>query len=271
MAPMGILSLFGPGRPLVAVVPMQGAVGMRGRLGGRGFDDQSLAPQLEAAFAASGLKAVALAINCPGGSPVQSSLIGARIRRLADEKKVPVFAFCADVAASGGYWLACAADEIWADGCSILGSIGVVSAGFGFTEAIGKLGVERRVHTAGKSKSLLDPFQPEKPEDLERLHRIQEGIHSRFIDWVKSRRGSKLPEGADLFTGEIWLGEEAQSLGLADGIGHLKPVLMEKFGEKTRFKVFGPRRSFWERMGAPGVESLGDELTTRGLYARYGL
>ena len=167
--------------------------------------------------------AVALVINSPGGSPVQSSLIGARIRRLAEEKNVPVYAFVEDVAASGGYRLASAADEIWIDPGSVLGSIGVISAGFGAHELISRNGIERRLYTAGKSKSLMDPFSPEKDEDVTRLKAILEQLHDVFIEHVKSRRGDKLVETDELFTGEVWLGNKAVEQGLADGVGHLVP------------------------------------------------
>ncbi len=265
-----IRSLFGKPRPTVAVVPLHGAVMASGRFG-RSFDDASLAQQLDAAFRAGGLAAVALAINCPGGSPVQCGLIGQRIRRLAEEKGVPVYAFCQDVAASGGYWIACAADEIYADDNSIVGSIGVISAAFGFHEAIAKLGIERRVHTAGESKSMWDPFRPEKEEDVARLKRIQEGMHASFIDWVRSRRAERLDPEAEVFTGDIWLGPQARELGLIDGVGHLVPVMKDKFGDTTRFRLYGRRRSFWERIGGPGVESVVDEIGVRAMYARYGL
>src|SRR5690606_11330616 len=197
--------LVRPRRPIVAVVPMSGAIMAGGRIG-RAFDDEQLAPIIERAFRVRAVKAVALAINCPGGSAVQSSLIASRIRRLSAEREVPVVAFCADVAASGGYWLACAADEIYADAGSIVGSIGVIAASFGFHDAISKRGVERRVHTSGEQKSFWDPFRPERDEDVERLHRLQEAIHGEFVGWVKERRGDRLPEGRDLFNGEFWDG-----------------------------------------------------------------
>lgn len=259
--------------PLVSVLRLNGAIGGAGF--GRGLTDAALAPLVERAFAPRRLAAVALSINSPGGSPVQSALIAARIRRKAAEKSVPVFAFCEDVAASGGYWLATAADEIFADDNSIVGSIGVIYAGFGFHALLERQGVERRVHTAGRSKSLLDPFRPEKPEDVERIVSLQTVIHENFIAQVKSRRGAKLPEGADLFTGDIWLGRQAVEVGLIDGLGHLVPVMKARFGEKTRFSVISPKRSLFQRLGAPGVdESLaaaGRAIEERALFARYGL
>jgi len=263
-------ALIGPRHPVVAVVPMQGAIMAGGRVG-RAFDDAQLAPMLERAFRVRGVTAVALAINCPGGSAVQSSMIGARIRRLSAERKLPVFAFCADVAASGGYWLACAADEIYADPASIVGSIGVIAASFGFPEAIARLGVERRVHTSGEQKSFWDPFQPEREEDVERLLGLQDAIHKQFADWVISRRGDRLADGRNLFNGEFWDGEKARQLGLIDGIGHLVPVMKTRFGEKTKFRVFARKRPLFSRFGLAGADTLADELQARALYARFGL
>lgn len=235
------------------------------------MSDQSLAPLLEKAFAKGKPQAVALQINSPGGSPVQSSLIGSRIRRLAEEKDIPVFAFVEDVAASGGYWLASAADEIWADESSVLGSIGVISAGFGAHELLNRYGVERRVYTAGKSKSMLDPFRPEQPEDVARLKGILEDLHENFIGHVKARRGDKLSTETDLFTGEIWLARRAQELGLIDGIGHITQVMKERFGEKVRFRRYQQRRPFLQRFGAAFVEDAVTGIEERAAYARFGL
>ncbi len=261
-------------KPLVAVVRLQGtiAAGARG-----GLSDAVLAPALEAAFRSKPV-AVALQVNSPGGSPVQSSLIAARIRRLADEKRVPVLAFVEDVAASGGYWLACAADEILLDPSSMVGSIGVVSAGFGFPEALRRLGVERRVHTAGRSKSLLDPFRPEREEDVARLDRWLAQLHDTFIAHVRARRGARLAENPDLFTGEVWIGERAVREGLADGLGHLAPTIRARFGD-VRVRRFGPRRPFLARMGLgvrgdAGLGLLEDALhlaEERAAFARFGL
>jgi serine protease SohB len=259
------------GAPTVAVVRLYGGIGMGGPFG-KSLDDESLAPLLQRAFETRGLKAVALAINSPGGSPAQSALIGARIRRLAEDKKVPVIAFCEDVAASGGYWLACAADEIFADDNSLLGSIGVISASFGVHEAIGRLGVERRVHTAGENKMLLDPFQPEREDDVARLKHIQKGIHDNFIAHVRDRRGARLKGGDDaLFNGDVWLAGEARELGLIDGIGHLVPTMKARFGEKVRFTVARPRRSLLQRMGAPGLAEAMAAVEERAARARLGL
>jgi serine protease SohB len=254
--------------PRVAVLRLQGVIAAVAR--GGTLSDASLAPMIERAFRRGKPDAVALVLNSPGGSPAQSSLIAARIRRLADEKEVPVYAFVEDVAASGGYWLACAADEIWVDQNSIVGSIGVISAGFGFNDFIARYGVERRVYTAGKSKSMLDPFQPEKPDDVKRLKELQEQIHETFIAHVKARRGAKLAD-ADLFTGEIWVGERSREVGLTDGVGHLVPKMKEVFGEKVRFMVYQQRRPLLSRFG---TQLLGDALAQaeeRALYARFGL
>lgn len=254
--------------PSVSVIRMQGVIAAGGR---GGLSDASLAPLIEKAFTRGKPRAVALLINSPGGSPVQSSLIAARIRRLSEEKKVPVHAFVEDVAASGGYWLACSADAIWADETSILGSIGVISAGFGFDKLIGRYGISRRVYTAGQSKSMLDPFQPERPEDIARLKQLQEQIHASFITHVKSRRAEKLSQERDLFTGEIWVGQGAQAVGLIDGIGHLVPKMKELFGDKVRFNTFAQRRPLLARFGvALGAEAL-NSLEDRAAFARFGL
>ncbi len=276
--------------PRVALVRLQGAIGAT-RPGAQGLSDAALAPLLERAFRRGRPSAVALVINSPGGSPVQSSLIAARIRRLADETGLPVHAFVEDVAASGGYWLACAADDIWADATSIVGSIGVISAGFGLSEFIARHGVERRVHTAGQSKSLLDPFRPEQPEDLARLTLLLDDMHRAFKAWVSARRGPKLAPDADLFTGEIWTGGLALKTGLIDGLDHPVPKLKALYGDKVRIVAFGQRRPWLRRFGltlgrgaggGPG-EGLGgelgaemaaallDQVEERALWARFGL
>lgn len=255
--------------PLVAVVRLHGAIVANAR--GAGLNDQLIAPVVERAFRRGKPAAVALSINSPGGSPVQSSLMAARILRLSQEKSVPVYAFVEDLAASGGYWLACAGQEIWADRASIIGSIGVISAGFGFHEAIGKIGVERRVYTSGRSKSVLDPFRPEKEEDVARIKTLQEDVHEGFIDYVKERRGARLTDDPELFTGAFWTGHKGVELGLADGIGHLVPKMKERFGDKTRFAVYGPKRSIWGRIGASLVADAGLQIEERAAYARFGL
>jgi signal peptide peptidase SppA len=208
-----------------------------------GLAMSSVAPMLERAFSLPGAEAVALVINSPGGSAAQSHLIFKRIRAYAEEKKLPVFAFVEDAAASGGYMIACAADEIFADHASIVGSIGVVSASFGFDKLIERFGIERRVHTAGENKAMLDPFRPENPEDVERLKSLQRQIHDVFVDLVRSRRGEKLNEDyEDLFSGAFWVGAEALELGLVDGLGDIRTILRQRFGEKVQFRMIEPAR-----------------------------
>lgn len=259
---------FLPSKPSVAVIKMSGVIssGARG-----GLSDQTLGPILEKAFKKGQHDAVALLINSPGGSPVQSSLISSRVQRLAEENEMPVYAFIEDVAASGGYWLACAANEIYADTGSIIGSIGVISSGFGFEGLINKYGVERRVYTAGKSKSMLDPFKKEKPEDIKRLKKILGEMHELFISHVKKTRGDKLIQNDNVFTGEIWLGESAKELGLIDGIGHLETVMKEKLGEKTRIKIYGQKKSFLQRFGVKLINETEIYLEERAAFARFGL
>ncbi|HHI69625.1 MAG TPA: S49 family peptidase [Rhodobacteraceae bacterium] len=254
--------------PVVAVIRLSGMIAASGR---GALNDETLGPVIEKAFKRGKPKAVALVINSPGGSPVQSSLIGARIRRLAEEKDIPVFAFVEDVAASGGYWLASAADEIWLDESSIVGSIGVISMGFGLNEFINRHGVERRVYTAGKSKSMLDPFQPEKPADVKRLKKMLEAIHETFKAQVSERRKGKLAEGRDLFNGDIWVGAAAVETGLADGIGHLVPLMKQRFGDKVKFSRYGVKRSFLQRFGAKLVDDTLSGIEERTLFARFGL
>jgi signal peptide peptidase SppA len=268
--------------PVVSVLRLAGVIGGLGRFR-RGLNLASQAHLIERAFKTPRLGAVALAVNSPGGSPVQSALIGQRIRALAEEKEVPVIAFCEDVAASGGYWLACAADEIYAHESSIIGSIGVISAGFGFPELLSKIGVERRIHTAGERKSMLDPFRAEQTEDVERLKSIQSDIHHGFKDYVRARRGERLKgDEAELFNGEFWTGRRAAELGLVDGLGDLRQVMRARFGEKVRLRVIdGPRRwrlPFGIASGAvPGPDlataahALVEAAEERALWSRYGL
>ena len=258
---------FLPKPPSVSVIRLQGviATGARG-----GLNDAGLAALIEKAFSRGKPKAVAIVLNSPGGSPVQSSLIAARIRRLSVEKNVPVHAFVEDVAASGGYWLACAADHIWADETSIVGSIGVIFAGFGFPELMARHGIERRVHTAGRAKSLADPFLPEKPEDVARLMALQQPIHAAFIAHVKARRGARLTDG-DLFNADVWVGQQAVDLGLADGVAHLVPRLKTLYGDKVRLVPYGPRRSLLRRFGVKLLGGAIAEIEERAMLARYGL
>lgn len=239
------------------------------------------AVQLEKAFANKHSPAVALSINSPGGSPVQSRLIYKRIRDLAEEKNKKVHVFVEDVAASGGYMIAIAGDEIIADPSSILGSIGVVSASFGFTELIKKIGVERRVHTAGKNKATMDPFQPEKASDVEHIKALQLEIHQTFIDMVKERRGSKLQDNDDLITGQFWTGITALQLGLIDGLGDMRSHLRKLYGEKTKLNLIQPSRGLLGRKNTGGIshaqmlgaagESLMNVLEEKALWSRYGL
>ncbi|MDF0602793.1 S49 family peptidase [Psychromarinibacter sp. C21-152] len=256
-------------RPTVAILRLNGMIASGSRM--NALNDAGLASMIEKAFRRGKPDAVALVVNSPGGSPVQSSLIAARIRRLAQEKNVKVYAFTEDVAASGGYWLACAGDEIWVDPSSVVGSIGVIYAGFGFQNLIAQYGIERRVHTAGRSKSMLDPFRDEKPEDVERLKGWQEHIHEIFIDYVKDRRGARLAEDDEMFTGTVWIGRQSVDKGLADGVGHVVPKMKEIFGDKVRFIPYGRKRSLFARLGAHVADDALAALEERGAYARFGL
>lgn len=253
-------------QPFVPVIRLSGAIGA----GNRSLSDQSLAAVIERAFSKGKPAAVALVINSPGGSAVQSSLIAARIRRLSAEKGVPVHGFVEDVAASGGYWLACAADQIWVDPSSIVGSIGVIFASFGFPELMARQGIERRVVTAGRSKSFADPFLPQKPEDVDRLRALQTPIHQAFIAHVQARRGARLAD-ADLFNADVWVGQAAVDVGLVDGIGHLVPKLKELYGEKVRLVPYGQRRSILQRFGARVISDALAGVEERALWAQFGL
>ena len=263
-------------KPVVAVVRLAGVIGARaGTLQAGGITAAAFVQPLERAFAMKGAVAVALSINSPGGAPAQSSLIVKRIRSLAAEHKLPVFAFAEDVAASGGYMLACAADEIFADDTSVVGSIGVISAGFGFPELLKKIGVERRVYTAGESKGMLDPFQPEQPDEVEHLKELQRDVHDAFKELVRERRAGKLKASEDdLFNGAFWTGRRALTLGLIDGIGELTDVMKARFGEKVRFRPVGARESWLRRR--LGIESrIADGFLTaiedRLCWSRFGL
>lgn len=268
--------------PFVPVLRLSGIIGSVGGFR-RGLSLASLAGDIERAFAFKKAPAVALAINSPGGSPVQSSLIARRIRELADENEKPVYAFVEDVAASGGYWLACAADEIYADPTSIVGSIGVVSAGFGLQDLIGRYGIERRVYTAGSRKMILDSFQPERDADVAKVRAIQTRIHDAFKQQVRVRRGGRLKtDETTLFDGEFWTGVEGVDLGLIDGLGHLRTVLREKYGDKVRPKVVISRKGWVrERLGMrrspvssplpDAVDGLLAGIEERLLWHRFGL
>jgi serine protease SohB len=272
-------------RPVVPVVRLSGIIGFSTPLR-PGLSLAGIARTLDRAFAMKNARAVALVINSPGGSPVQSHLIFRRIRELADEHKRRVVAFVEDAGASGGYMIACAADEIIADPHSIVGSIGVVGGSFGFDKLIARLGIERRLYTSGEHKAMLDPFLPENPDDVERLKKLQRDIHDDFIALVKARRGGKLsgPDG-DLFTGEYWTGRRALELGLVDGIGDLRGVLRERYGDKVDTplvtaerglfgrRVFGVRLPEMLPTARPAslAEDVISTLEARAIWARCGL
>jgi serine protease SohB len=269
--------------PIVPVVRFSGVIGVVTPLR-PGILLSTVARTLERAFEAPRARAVALVINSPGGSPSQSHLIYRRIRQLADEKHIPVLAFVEDVGASGGYMLACAADEIICDQYSIVGSIGVVGGTFGFTKLMDKLGIERRLYTAGDRKVMLDPFLPERPDDVKRIKAIQREIHEKFIALVKARRGGKL-NGSDkaLFSGEFWTADKAIELGLADRVGDLRSILRERFGEKVYTPLISAERSLLGRRlpsvnfadaiaRYPGfADDLISALEVRAMWGRYGL
>jgi signal peptide peptidase SppA len=273
------------GTAVVPVVRLSGVIGAVTPLRS-GMTLAGVAKTLERAFAVSNARAVALVINSPGGSPVQSRQIYLRIRQLAQEKKLPVLVFVEDVAASGGYMIACAGDEIFCDPSSIVGSIGVVGGSFGFTELIRKIGVERRLYTAGEHKATLDPFLPEKPDDVARLKAIQREIHAIFVELVKTSRGARLKETDDfLFTGEYWAGERSVALGLADAVGDVRSTLRARFGEEVLTPLIAPSSGLLagllgRKAGAGtlasfgGIAGLPDELIsaleTRAIWARFG-
>ena len=268
--------------PRVAVLRLDGAIGpSTSRLRGTMLNIHAQAARIERAFKIRKLSAVALVVNSPGGSAVQSALIASRIRALAEENDVPVFAFAEDAAASGGYWLACAGDEIYVNEASIVGSIGVISSGFGFQELIARYGIERRVYAAGENKAVLDPFLPERPEDIGRLKESQSAVHDNFIAYVRARRGERLHEDTpDLFTGAFWTGQKAVELGLADAVGDVRSVMREKYGNDVRLVPVAERRSFlrsvFGRTRAPAIEAdLADRVLTaveeRLIWSRLGL
>ena len=271
-------------RTVIPVVRLQGVI----MTGGSQFKPKlnlaSVAPMLEKAFAMKDAPAVAISINSPGGSPVQSRLIYQRIRALAAEKDKKVLMFVEDVAASGGYMIALAGDEIFADPTSIVGSIGVVSGGFGFPELLRKIGVERRVYTAGENKVILDPFQPEKEGDIEYLKTLQREIHEVFIAMVKERRGSRLADEETLFSGLFWTGTRGLDLGLVDGLGEMRETLKRRYGAKARMELVGGARSLLGRrlpgvmragaagdIGAGAAAGLAEGLEEKAMWSRYGL
>jgi signal peptide peptidase SppA len=271
--------------PVVPVIRLSGAIGLSTPLR-PGVTLAGVARPLERAFGMRRARAVALLINSPGGSPVQSHAIYRRIRQLSEEKGIPVIAFAEDVIASGGYMIACAADEIVCDPSSIVGSIGVVGGSFGFVRLMEKLGIERRLYTSGERKAMLDPFLPEKPDDVNRLKAVQRDIHEDFIALVKERRGARLvgPEN-DLFSGEFWTGRKAVELGIADSVGDLRSTLRQRFGDDVVTPLVSPARGWLGRV-QPGVGATEWEgflhrpnfagevisaLEARALWARYGL
>jgi signal peptide peptidase SppA len=269
-------------RPVVATEKLHGVITPTPSPVGRGaINLAAVESALTRAFDHDRLVAVALAINSPGGAATQSALVADRVRGLAGKRRVPVLAFCEDVAASGGYWLACAADEIYAHSTSLVGSIGVVSSGFGMTGLLERFGVERRVHTAGEHKVRLDPFRPERAEDVAWLDSMMGDLHDQFVGWVRSRRGAKLTEDADLFSGEVWTGAKALELGLLDGLGTLREVIAKRYPDAHVIAV-EPRRPLLARLGVagasarfggPGERVLAalDVLEQRAAWSRFGL
>ncbi|MBB6467062.1 signal peptide peptidase SppA [Aminobacter lissarensis] len=273
------------GEVVIPVIRLQGAIMSGGSQFRPTLSLAATAGVIEKAFSISSAPVVAISINSPGGSPVQSRLIYKRIRDLATEKNKKVLVFVEDVAASGGYMIAIAGDEIIADPSSIVGSIGVVSASFGFTDLIKKIGVERRVYTAGANKATLDPFQPEKAEDVERLKKLQLEVHETFIDMVKERRRGKLKDDPDLFTGLFWSGKKGLELGLIDSLGDMRTVLKDRYGAKAELKLIAaPRGLFGRRLGlgssafgltpevvGAAASGLVDAAEERALWSRFGL
>jgi signal peptide peptidase SppA len=260
-------------KKIVAHIKLNGVIGNAGKFK-QGIDFAGQEEIIEKAFSLKKAKVVAITINSPGGSPVQSHLIYKFIRAQAKKNKKKVMVFAEDVAASGGYLIACAGDEIYANSSSIIGSIGVIYSSFGFTELIKKIGVERRVHTAGKNKSSLDPFQEEKSEDIERLKNIQLDLHKDFIKVVEESRGIKLKtDGIELFSGEFWAGSKAKELGLIDGLGNANEILKEKFGEDVVIKKFEKPKGWFSKKFSSSinhVDQLANILEERSIWQRYG-
>jgi signal peptide peptidase SppA len=261
-------------KPNIAVIRLAGVINSNPNAR-NSISFEVINPLLEKAFDLPKLSALCLIINSPGGSPVQSELIAKRIRALATEKDVPVFSFIEDVGASGGYWLACAGDEIYASFSSIVGSIGVISGGFGLHEAISKLGIERRIYTSGKNKSILDPFMPEKQADVKIIKQIQEQIHQHFIDYVKSRRRAKLTQDDDiLFNGDFWTGKVAQDFGIIDGIDDLYHFIKERFGSEVNLRMIEPKSSWFKnKLGIQQniASDIASEVENKSWFGRFGL
>ena len=260
-------------KKIIAHIKLNGVIGNAGKFK-QGIDFAGQEEIIEKAFSLKKAKVVAITINSPGGSPVQSHLIYKFIRNQAKKNKKKVMVFAEDVAASGGYLIACAGDEIYANSSSIIGSIGVIYSSFGFTELIKKIGVERRVHTAGKNKSSLDPFQEEKSEDIERLKNIQLDLHKDFIKVVEESRSTKLKtDGIELFSGEFWAGSKAKELGLIDGLGNANEILKEKFGEDVEIKKFEKPKGWFSKKFSSSinqVDQLANILEERSIWQRYG-
>ena len=263
-------------KTIIPHVRLTGVIGNAGRFN-KGMDLAGQQEILKKAFSIKKVKHVAISVNSPGGSPVQSHLIYSYIRQLADKNKIKVLIFAEDVAASGGYLISCAGDEIYANSSSIIGSIGVISASFGFKELIKKMGIERRVYTAGKNKSTLDPFVDEKEEDVQRLKKIQLELHADFIKVVETSRGSKLqdPEKNNIFTGEFWTGAAALKLGLIDGLGNADQILKEKFGDKVIIKNFEKPKGFIARKLSSSitdpVDRLANIIEEKSMWQKFGL
>lgn len=262
-------------KPKVAVLRLSGVIGSAGMMK-KGLSLEELDDDIKRAFEISGLKAVALQVNSPGGSPVQSELIYKRIRAFSEEKKVPVYTFVEDVAASGGYWLACSGDEIYASESSVVGSIGVISAGFGFVDAIKKLGVERRVYTQGENKSVLDPFQKENPKDIEILMNLQKDVHESFKNIVRTRRDGKIKKTQEkqLFSGEFWNGVKGKDLGLVDEIGDMYSVMQSKYGKKVKFeKISKPKGWLKKKLSGATLnitDSIASSIVEKLFWGKYG-
>ena len=257
-------------------IRLTGVIGSAGRFK-QGIDFAGQQEIIKKAFSFKKAEIIAISINSPGGSPVQSHLIHDYIRQLAKKNKKKVIIFAEDVAASGGYLIACAGDEIYANSSSIIGSIGVISASFGFQDAIKKIGIQRRVYTAGKNKSTLDPFKEEKQEDIERIKKLQLELHSDFINLVKKSRRDKLvdPEKNNIFTGEFWSGSASLKLGLIDGIGNAEQILREKFGENISIKKLEKPKSFLAKKLSSSLDSQFDNIANiieeRALWQKFGL
>ena len=260
-------------KPCVAVVNLSGVIGDVSRFKD-GLNIETVKPLLKQAFDQKKLKAVAININSPGGSPVQSELIFNEIRHYADDKKIPVYTFAQDLAASGGYFLLIAGDEIYAHNASIIGSIGVISANFGFVEAIKKLGIERRIYTQGKNKALLDPFSPENQSSIDIIKDVQKDIYDGFVDLVKTRRGKKIKlKDDELFTGAVFSGKKSQKIGLIDEVGDLRSVMMKKFGKKVEFKTISAKKSFLKSLFSSSafIDKITAKIEEKIQFNKFGL